>query len=140
MRSKNIFAAFSNLYLYDSIFLDDGEISSPFLYQIYGAFINCLDVPLFMKNNSFLNGTALDGGAIYISGESFIDASQILFTGNRALGKGGAVSGINFLNITIFDQSIFLDNLARQGGDDIYSLNTIGNVALIDSSISNPNG
>ena len=101
MRSKNIFAAFSKIYLYDSIFQDDGDTLNPYLNQIYGAFINTLDVPLIMSNNTFNNGTALDGGAIYLSGQSYIDASQIFFIGNRVLGKGGAISGINFLNITI---------------------------------------
>ena len=68
IRSKNIFSAFSNLFIDNSLFEDanDGMITD--LSLLYGAFINILDVALYISNSRFMRGTASYGGAIYISG------------------------------------------------------------------------
>ena len=68
IRSKNIFSAFSSLQIDNSLFEDENDDMITDFSLLYGAFINILDVPMYISNSRFVRGTASYGGAIYISG------------------------------------------------------------------------
>ena len=88
----------------------------------------------FEGNITFFNNTGYDGGAIYISGLSFLTASQhsdytsIMFKDNYAEHTGGAilVATSNSLGVTkcfLKDCALnlfFTNNTARLGGNDVY--------------------
>jgi|LauGreDrversion4_2_1035121.scaffolds.fasta_scaffold1007204_1 hypothetical protein len=44
-----------------------------------------------IQDSEFINGTAYQGGAIYIQGESNVTLSGVSFKLNKALSAGGAI-------------------------------------------------
>ena len=90
---------------------------------------------LFEGNITFFNNTGYDGGAMVISGQSYVDRAPnyqlnttVNFTGNHAYHTGGAILIISGKDVGFpecFLKSCnlhlhFHNNTAVQGGDDIY--------------------
>ena len=87
-----------------------------------GAFIFLTrDVNLTIQDSQFINGTAYQGGAIYVQGEVNVTIKGVSFSSNKAVTQGGAIYAKNFKNINILEGTTFLNNDALGGqGADIY--------------------
>ena len=90
---------------------------------------------LFEGNITFFNNTGYDGGAMVISGQSYVDRAPnyqlnttVNFTGNHAYHTGGAIlittgRDVGFPECFLKSCNLHLhfhNNTAVQGGDDIY--------------------
>ena len=90
---------------------------------------------LFEGNITFFNNTGYDGGAMVISGQSYVDHAEnyqlnttVNFTGNHAYHTGGAIlittgKDVGFPECFLKSCNLHLNfhnNTAVQGGDDIY--------------------
>lgn len=79
---------------------------------------------LQIKNSTFINNQAAQGGAIYTQSGSNQYISNCTFFNNDALnGQGGGIYGTSSLNLTISD-CIFSNNDASQGKDVYFSVNS----------------
>eukprot|EP00347_Sterkiella_histriomuscorum_P024148 403332142 len=139
-RSKNIFAGFSQVYIYRTTFR--GTTSSLITSESdnsIGSFIFIIiDVQLFIQDSYFTDGQAVYGGAIYVSGDSQIMIQRSQFSANKAYVSGGAIYGSGFQSISITQNCIFNYNLATNRGDDMYVSNTDGELKLENVAIFNP--
>ncbi len=71
-----------------------------------GAFMQILaESSVTIQNSRFVNGKALQGGALYLLGESQIFVNNTLFEGNIAERRGGAISAESFKRIEISGDS-----------------------------------
>ncbi|CDW87056.1 UNKNOWN [Stylonychia lemnae] len=141
-RSKNIFAGFSSVYIFDTTFqglsykniqrqLQTDKTNGCFIFII-------LDVNLFVQNSQFISGVAKQGGAIFIAGDSRIDIIDSTFTDNKAYQFGGAIQASGFDYLRISKDTKFIKNRANDGGDDIYATNTQGELNLQNVNFQNP--
>lgn len=133
-----------------------------------GLYITASDINLpQISNCAFINNTGVNGGAIYASGQGCsISLDNCLFYNNHASNIGGAINAggqftsIGLLNNTLVNNSaatsgalymsgltvnanlinsIFWDNDASTGGDDIYS-SSGGMSVKIANSITSQGG
>ncbi|CDW72107.1 UNKNOWN [Stylonychia lemnae] len=141
-RSKNIFAGFSSLYIFDTLFRGITYKNTEKQLQIdqtFGCFIFIiLDVKLYIKNGYFINGLAKQGGAIFITGDSKIDIIESQFNENYAYLDGGAIYSSGFQYLNILENSKFSNNRANEMGDDIHGANTLGQLHLENTNFNNP--
>lgn len=93
---------------------------------------------LTIKDSSFENGRALQGGAISILGDSIITISSTQFLGNQAYLFGGAISADSYNAITIDSQTKFVNNEGQvSGGDALHLQNAfMGKITILDSSFT----
>lgn len=104
-----------------------------FLFVSYDAYV-------YIYKSSFSKGTALTGGAVYVSGSSSLDFYDCTFTSNYAKTYGGAIYAEDFTNIKIasnYSTSKFISNYALKTGDDLYLSNSDSYVELYSVSITN---
>lgn len=67
----------------------------------------------------------MQGGAIYLLGDSIVQISGTKFTDNIAERKGGAISAESFKSISISGGSYFSGNIAtKETGDSLYAFNS----------------
>ncbi|CDW71929.1 UNKNOWN [Stylonychia lemnae] len=105
-----------------------------------GTFIFIItDVDIEIINSQFMNGYAIMGGAVYLSGYSNLKIMKNTFNNNLAFTNGGAIYAVGFASIQISDETNFKYNLAQDGGDDIFVSNTDQNLTLFKVNILNPN-
>ncbi|CDW75587.1 UNKNOWN [Stylonychia lemnae] len=143
-RSKNLFIGFSEIYVINTKFIQtySDELKSKIYSgqeKIIGTFIFVLtDVDIEITNSEFTNGFAIIGGAIYLSGFSNLKIIKSIFNNNQAKANGGAIYAVGFSSIYIGNETNFQQNIAIDGGDDIFVANTDKNLTLFKVNIVNP--
>jgi predicted outer membrane repeat protein len=141
-RTKNIFIGFSTVVISNCQFKDkviENKIEKAKNTQTLGTFIFVMyDVNLYIKQSKFLNGVAMSGGALYISGDSSININDCEFLNNYARLEGGAIYGSGFSSLNCKNNN-FKNNIALENGGDFFITNTEKNLTLDSLMISNPN-
>eukprot|EP00347_Sterkiella_histriomuscorum_P007237 403349735 len=142
-RSKNIFAGFSNIFIINTQFRGSIATSGYLAAQTdntIGSFIfTIIDINLYIYNCYFSQGVSKYGGAIYISGDSYINIIKTQFSENYAGSQGGAIYATGFTEFNITGETKFLNNLAYEFlGDDVYASNTKGVLRFDQVTINNP--
>eukprot|EP00347_Sterkiella_histriomuscorum_P009503 403340963 len=143
-KTKNIFAGFSNLYIFNTVFrgayLGKTPLDRLSEELTLGSFIFViLDVNLLIQSCFFQTGVAEKGGAIYISGDATVQIQSSQFSENYSSGKGAAIYGTGFKEISITNDTKFTNNWSNDIGDDICATNSNGILKLQKVSITNPN-
>ena len=127
-RTKNIFMGFSTVGIEETTFRST-PVLSPESYvesdDTQGAFLFIIiDVVLTVSKCKFFDGTALEGGALYLSGASQIALGDSDFRNNVARLSGGAFYGAAFTSILINGLTKFGNNRALGLGDDVFVANS----------------
>ncbi|CDW87526.1 UNKNOWN [Stylonychia lemnae] len=142
-RSKNIFLGFCKVQVSNSKFTSNTDSDDPksiLNEQTTGTFFFIIfDVNIMIQGCTFQNGRSRLGGAIYISGDSYIKIYSSKFISNYAATYGGAIYAVGFKNLEIGENSFLRNNLAVEKGDDFYVSNTQSNFTLSKVNITNPN-
>ncbi|MDR1806747.1 MAG: InlB B-repeat-containing protein, partial [Propionibacteriaceae bacterium] len=95
--------------------------------------------PVVFENNATTTGSASDGGAIYLAGSSHVTIDHATFTGNYALGKGGAIEERGATGSTFsLTNSTFENNSA--GHNEVAANNTNGGAVHFDSTSADLGG
>jgi predicted outer membrane repeat protein len=58
-----------------------------------------------IEDSEFVNGTAYQGGAIYIQGESNVTLSGVSFKMNKAVKQGGAIFANRATKVNIIERT-----------------------------------
>ncbi|TNV88206.1 hypothetical protein FGO68_gene9945 [Halteria grandinella] len=109
-----------------------------------GTFIYVSEVDsLSVEDSLFVNGTAENGGAVYVQGQSNVTMKSVTFEENVATESGGAVfvKGVK-ASVRISGKSSFKNNKASKGqGGDIYMASIIEYISLSleNTTINNAN-
>ncbi|CDW78819.1 UNKNOWN [Stylonychia lemnae] len=142
-RTKGLLCGSANITIKGSQFQNDyspswlGKLQKE---ETTGSFIFLISQSIMQIHDSnFINGQANLGGAIFLSGNSQLEIYGTSFLNNKARSKGGAIYASGFRNILISGISDFKDNFAVDQGDDIYLTNSIHQITLNQTYISNKN-
>lgn len=94
--------------------------------QFKGAFMQILaESSVRIYNSSFSGGHAIQGGALYMLGESEAFIENSIFTENIAQKRGGAISAESFKRISISKDSRFTGNRAiNETGDILHAISS----------------
>ena len=141
-RSKNIFCGFSTMLVHDSLFQSSyvqnatASVMNELTMGTY--FFIIFDIVLTIDRCTFQNGLALQGGAIYISGQCSVFITHSNFYDNYARQYGGAIYGSGFNGLYVGQNTVFSNNRALELGDDFYVLNTESALTIDQIQIYNP--
>ncbi|TNV88194.1 hypothetical protein FGO68_gene1286 [Halteria grandinella] len=105
------------------------------LHRIYGGFINIIArSKIFIRSSQFINGTALQGGAIFSWGDTNIEIQQAKFLENMAQVSGGAIQGDSIAQLHVNKNTLFYKNSVTQLGDSIMIQNSPLGQIIISSA------
>ncbi|CDW74982.1 UNKNOWN [Stylonychia lemnae] len=138
-KTRNIMCGYSNVTIKDSQFQHQNSKYS-FNDMTTGSFIFLsFEVFIDIIRTQFKNGISLEGGAIYILGNIYVNIQSSKFINNLALSNGGAVYSSGFQDIYIGNKTLFQDNQALESGEDIYISNSFNKIRIDQVTINKIN-
>eukprot|EP00347_Sterkiella_histriomuscorum_P011011 403374086 len=121
--TKNLLLGFSQLIVINSTFDNPVLQDMPLVdnENTIGSFMFLISqVNLTVISSVFKNGRAKQGGAIYLQSESSLYFSNTSFIDNYSKIYGGAIYAQGFLALNFIDGCQFINNQAKELGDDLY--------------------